>query len=178
MKTKLFTLLFFTILLFPSYSNAAEEQNAGDSVRHTVVEERETHSIFHKILLYIPNRILDVFDIFRVRLRAGPGVAVGVRATKLAQVYVGSYASLYAGLPGPRLRPFPKLPVGVETNSGATVSVVDATVTGGLGPDYSSTEFGFGAQLALVGFDIGFDPYELLDFAAGLLIFDLRDDDL
>ena len=176
---KLTLQIALTVLLISPYSLYAEEElAAGSSTRHTVVEDEETHSIFHKLLWYLPNRVFDILDIVRLRVRVGPGVAVGIRATKLAQVYVGSYASIYAGLPGPRLRPFPKLPAGIETNSGATVSVVDATVGAGLGPDYSPTEFGFGGQVALIGLDFGIDPYEIVDFAAGLLALDLRDDDI
>jgi hypothetical protein len=59
-----------------------------------------------------------------------------------------------------------------------SASVLDATVDGGIGPDYSPTEVGAGVQLAILGFDIGIDPVEIADFATGILTIDLRDDDL
>lgn len=142
-------------------------------------EETETgHSLGHKVLLYIPNRLLDALDIFRARVRVGPGIAVGARATKVAQGFIGTYFTAYAGLPGPRMRRLPKLPVGLESHTGIDVSVVEASAGAFVGPGYSPSEFGAGIQALFVGFDLGFDPVELLDFVAGLLFFDLRDDDL
>lgn len=141
-------------------------------------EEDDDHrSFLVGALLYIPNRILDVFDIFRLRVRVGPGIAVGARATEVASVYVGTYATLYAGLPGPRMRQMPKSPIGLESHTGATVSVADATVDGGIGPDYSPSEFGGGFQLGIIGIEFGVDPVELVDLVTGLVTVDIRDDD-
>jgi len=140
-------------------------------------DEKDKHSTLHIIACYLPNRVLDLLDIFRARIRVGPGFGVGVRATEVASAYVGSYATVYAGLPGPRGRSFPKSPVGLESHTGVTVSVVDATVDGGIGPDYSPTEFGVGGQLGIIGADIGFDPMELLDFGLGIFTVDVQKDD-
>ena len=129
------------------------------------------------ILMYIPNRVLDLFDIVRARLRLGPGIAIGARATEYADVFVGTYATVYIGLPGPRGRTLPRLPFGLESKSGAELSVADVTLEAGLGPDYGMTEIGFGFQLFLIGLDVGIDPFEIGDFAAGLLTFDPMDDD-
>lgn len=141
-------------------------------------EEDEGHSFLVGALLYIPNRVLDLFDIFRFRVRVGPGIAAGARVTEVVSLYAGTYATLYAGLPGPRMRQTPKLPIGFESLNGVSASVLDATVDGGIGPDYSPTEVGAGVQLAILGFDIGIDPVEIADFATGILTIDLRDDDL
>ena len=81
----------------------------GDSSEQQV----ESHSFLHKLVLYIPNRILDAFDMVRLRARVGPGVAVDARMTQPASVFAGSYYSVYVGLPGPRNRPMPKSPVGL-----------------------------------------------------------------
>ena len=129
------------------------------------------------ILMYIPNRILDAFDMVRARARIGPGFAVGVRATDYADAYVGAYATVYVGLPGARGRKMPRSPIGLESKSGAEVSVVDATVEGGVGPHYGKTEIGMSFQLALVGADVGFDPMEIVDFVVGFAGFDPQDDD-
>ncbi len=132
----------------------------------------------HRIVAYVPNRVLDALDVVRLRARVGPGFAVGVRATELADVYVGSYAALYLGLPGPRGRRVPKLPVGFENDHGVEVSVVDASSGFGFGPGYGATEFGAGFQAAILGIDLGIDPFEILDLAAGLVLLDPRGDDL
>ena len=138
----------------------------------------ESHGVIHKVAMYIPNRILDIFDIVRLRVRVGPGVAVDARATQVASVFVGSYGSVYAGLPGPRNRRLPKLPVGFESRSGVQASVADATVEGAVGPDYGPAEIGVGAQLLIVGLDVGVEPLEFVDLLAGLFFIDLRNDDL
>jgi hypothetical protein len=142
-----------------------------------LADESEGDGFLYGALVYIPNRLLDVFDIVRARVRLGPGLAVGARATELADVFVGSYASVYIGLPGPRGRVMPRLPAGLESKSGIEVSAADATLEAGLGPDYGDTEFGFGFQLAIVGVDIGVDPGEILDLVLGLVTIDIADDD-
>lgn len=161
----------------PALGEHSEDSQQEKQLEKKDEPEESDHSIGHRILFYIPDRVLDMFDIFRLRARVGPGVAVGVRATEVAQVYAGSYASVYAGLPGPRQRCLPRSPVGLESLSGVDVSVIEASVSGGIGPDYSPTEFGLGTQLAIIGFDFGVDPYEILDLVVGFAGFDLRDDD-
>lgn len=162
--------LLLAPLLCISPLHAADEESGEES--------SDDHSFLVGTLLYIPNRVLDVLDIFRLRVRVGPGFAAGVRATEVAQVYVGTYASVFAGLPGPRLRQTPKLPFGLESHNGASVSVVDATAGGGIGPDYSPSEFGGGVHLGIIGFEFGVDPVELADFVTGLVTVDIREDDL
>jgi hypothetical protein len=142
------------------------------------VTKEKGRSIAHQLILWAPNRVLDVFDIVRVRLRAGFGFGLGVRATKYLDAYAGSYTTVYAGLPGPRCRRIPKSPVGLESYNGAKASVIDLTVDGGIGPGYSPTEFGGGFQLILLGIDIGVDPFEIIDFAGGIILWDPRKDDL
>jgi hypothetical protein len=134
------------------------------------------HSFGHVVLLYIPNRVFDLLDIVRARLRVGPGLAVGARATELADFYLGTYGAVWAGLPGPRGKPEINWPFGMETKSGVEVSVADATAEGGV--HYGSLEVGLGAQLLIVGFDVGVDVLEAADFVTGLLTIDIEDDDL
>ncbi len=54
------------------------------------------------ILWYVPNRVLDLLDIFRLRIRVGPGLAANFRITDYGAFYIGNYNSVYVGLPGPR----------------------------------------------------------------------------
>lgn len=141
-------------------------------------DDSQGHGFFHTVLFYIPNRVFDLFDIVRLRLHVGPGIGIGARATEVLDAYLGSYASIYVGLPGPRMRPMPKLPFGVETFSGVEVSVADATVTGGMGPGYSPSEFGANIFLLLIGADVGLDPIELLDFVTGFILVPIRNDEM
>lgn len=158
----------------PSLAHALPPQDA------EVDAEAEPHpdrGFFGHLAWWLPNRLLDVFDIVRVRLRLGPGFGVGVRATELADVYLGSYVSVYLGLPGPRGEPKVNWPVGFESKTGAEISAAEATVEGQIGPNYGPFEFGLGAQVLLVGLDIGIEPFEIVDFAVGLLTFDPVGDD-
>jgi hypothetical protein len=165
MRITLLVVLFALILSGPVYGSDSEEEN-------------NDPGITHKILTYIPNRLLDVLDLGRLRVRVGPGMALGIRATEAADFFLGSYFTVYAGLPGPRNGHIPKLPVGVETKTGVEVSLADVTTEAVLmGPDYSNTEFGFGFQALILGLDFGVDPFEFVDLAAGLFLLDLRDDD-
>ena len=156
------------IACVPCLGNAAEDTSPAV----------EPHSILHKVVMYIPNRALDILDVVRLRVRIGPGVALDVRVTNLAAVFLGAYETVYAGLPGPRNGPTPKLPVGLENQIGAQASIVDVTAEGVAGPDYGPAEIGLGAQVLLVGFDAGVEPLELLDLVAGIFFIDLRADDL
>jgi hypothetical protein len=136
-------------------------------------------SFGHRLLFYIPNRIFDVLDIARARVRLGPGFAIGMRVTKYTDLFLGSYASAYVGLPGPRQTPRIPWPGGMESRSGLAASVADGTVTSySANPRYSSTEMGAGTQLILLGAELGVDPLEVFDFAFGLLFIDFREDDL
>jgi len=167
---RLMACLMIGLMMSAPYRGVAAEEESSDTT--------ESPGILHKIVMYIPNRVLDVFDIVRLRVRVGPGIAADVRATKVASAFVGSYASVYAGLPGPRNRPLPKLPVGLESQNGVQASVVDATVTGGIGPDYGPAEIGVGVQALIVGVDVGIEPLEIIDLLAGFFFIDLTKDDL
>ena len=140
--------------------------------------EKPHHSIGHKLLMYIPNRVLDLLDIVRLRVRVGPGLAAGVRVTDPLSVYVGSYVSAYAGLPGPRLEPTIKWPVVLESYNGATLSFLHVATGLGADPGYSPTEIGASLHLLLIGIDVDVDPMEAVDFIAGFFFLDPRGDDL
>src|SRR5258708_7862594 len=84
-----------------SHTYADESPSASSPDAEPLADDAPHHSVLHKVLLYIPNRIVDFFDIFRVRVRLGPGVAASVRATKYASAFIGTYATTYVGLPGP-----------------------------------------------------------------------------
>lgn len=136
----------------------------------------EGHSAGHVALYYIPNRVFDLLDIVRARLRLGPGLAFDARATEFADFFVGAYSSVWMGLPGPREAPVINWPFGLESRAGAEVSVVDATAEGGV--NYGFLEVGLGGQLVIIGVDVGVDVWEALDFITGLVTIDPGHDDL
>lgn len=141
-------------------------------------EPEPDYSFGHKLLWYIPNRISDVLDIVRARIRVGPGLEVGARATELVDFDLGGYATIFVGIPGPRRERVFNWPFGFDNMAGAEISVIDATTHYGDAPHYGVAEVGLGAQLAIIGFDLGVDVWEAVDFVTGLVTIDLEEDDL
>ncbi len=127
-----------------------------------------------KILFYIPDRVFDILDIVRLRIRVGPGISLGVRATKPLTAFIGPHMTVWAGLHGPRGRRWLPLPFGFEARSGAQLSVIDLAKSGCY---YGPLEVGFEFQLFLLGPNVGVAPYEVIDFIAGIFMIDLQNDD-
>lgn len=130
-----------------------------------------------RILWYIPNRVMDFLDVFRFRVRLGPGLAAGFRITNYAAFYWGEYYSVYGGIPGPRNPRYVRWPIGVESLKGIVFAGVDATDDTPYGPQYGPTEVDFGVHLGVAGADLGVDPLEFADFLSGFFLFDLERDD-
>ncbi len=132
-------------------------------------------SFGHRLLFYIPNRIFDIFDVARARVRVGPGFAVDARVTRYGDLYAGGYSTLFVGLHGPRTKPSIPWPAGFESRAGIkATSVADAATKG---PLYGYGEVGVGFQAAILGIDIGVDPVEILDLLLGFFFIDLAGDD-
>lgn len=146
----LVTPLFTQYVLAEPYENSRNHQATdtdiewGDSyvedTEHELItqqrknrdREEDGHSLAHSVLFYLPNRIFDVLDIVRARVKVGPGFGAGVRVTDVGELYLGSYASVFAGLPGPRQQPAIPIPAGIESRGGVKVSVLDGTVGKGV----------------------------------------------
>jgi len=154
---------------------AAAAAPAGETAAQEAAPEKQPKSFGHRLLFYIPNRICDVFDLVRARVRVGPGFAVGARVTRYGEVFLGGYTSLFVGLPGPRLEPSFPWPFGIENRAGVTV-IADATTTEGR-PEYGYGEVGAGFQAVIAGVEVGVDPVEALDLVLGFLFIDLTGDD-
>lgn len=182
LRSLAFAIILLAILVTPVLSEDVQtskdnEKVTGFKKESSAIEQGKESNSFIAVLLYLPNRILDITDIFRVRVRVGPGIAAGVRITDAADLYMGSYVSMYAGLPGPRGRKLPRSPIGAESYNGAEISFAEATTGFGFGPDYAFSEVGLDAQIALVGFALSIDPVELVDFIVGIFTIDIMNDD-
>ncbi len=130
-----------------------------------------------RVLWYVPNRFMDLVDVFRFRVRVGPGLAAGMRVTDFGSFYFGEYHSVYGGLPGPRNLRYVRLPVGVESLKGVVFCGVNATDDTPYGPEYGPTEVDVGVHLGVAGMEAGFDPLEFADFLTGFFFFDFERDD-
>ncbi len=171
MRRTAISLLFLTLLPVPALADATP-----DEAEPQLEEREEEERTKHPILFYLPNRMFDLLDLVRARVRVGPGVAVSGRVTKPVSVTAGFYASIFAGLPGPRGRAKIPWPVGIENYAGADISVFGVS-TKGFGPNYGMAEIGVGVQAGLPGLDVGLDPLEALDLLLGFVFVDLQDDD-
>ena len=124
------------------------------------------------IVAYLPNRIMDILDIVRLRARGGLGYGVSPRASQEAAFVWGNYETFYLGFPGPRKRVgFPHL-VGRENLNGE----IDADETEG-GPNYGINEFGMGLHLGILGVDLAIEPDEAIDAIVGIFLQDPQTDD-
>ena len=135
------------------------------------VQENEGTPWWGHVLLWVPNRILDLIDIFRVDVGVGPSVGAVVRVTEYAQAGYRQMApaSLRVGDFGRQM------PVIVEASNEIGVSPLfkqskDRSLCPG--------EVGAGADLLLVGAYGGVCLDEAVDFLAGIFFIDLKDDDL
>ena len=161
---------------------AVERADAEESISSPAVSRPDSGvslrpSWGKRILCYAPNRVLDFVDMFRARLRLGPGLAVNLRMTDYGAFYYGKYNTVYVGLPGPRAPHRMRLPVGKESLNGIVLAGVDATDDTPHGPEYGAAEADVGVQLLVVGAEVGVDAVEFIDFLAGLVFLDPRDDD-
>lgn len=186
MRTLILSLLFvFGVLISgslwaePRASSAVK--NSTDEVKTSpkpawgefeVVEQEKTDRPWPlKALLWVPNRILDFIDIFRVDLGAGPAVGVVGRITKYGQFGYRNMmpASLRIGDFGR------KAPVMMERSNEF-----------GIGPAFVDSkdrkictgELGVGLDLFIVGGYAGVCVDELADFVTGIFFVDLKGDDL
>ncbi len=137
--------------------------------------EARADGFISKLLLYLPNRVCDVFDLARARVRVGPGFALGGRVTRYGELSVNAYTSIFVGLHGPRTKARIPWPAGLECRAGAA-AVVDAS-TDFTAPTYGYGEIGLGFHAGLIGIDVGADPVEALDLVLGFFMIDLTGDD-
>ena len=135
-------------------------------------------SVGHALLWYIPNRISDILDIIRLRIRLGPGLALGARVTELVDFNLGGYGTVFVGIPGPRRERRFNWPIGFESMAGAEFLWWDGTTHGHGGPHYGAVEVGLGLQAVLVGFDLGIDVWEIVDLVTGIVFIDPVEDDI
>jgi len=163
-----------TVLLAQESPERAAPPSAGEPQGREKAAPSEKKRTTYPVLMYLPNRIFDLLDIVRLRVRVGPGISVGVRATKPASAFAGFHSTLFAGLPGPRGKAEIPFPVGLDVRGGAQASVVDLSSKAVY---YDPLEVGFELQPFILGLNIGIGVFEILDFATGFLFVDLQDDD-
>lgn len=131
----------------------------------------EASSWVSDILLYIPNRLLDLLDVFRVDVGVGASVGAVVRVTQYAQVGYRQMVpvSLRVGDFG---RHFPAL---VESSNELGVS---PAFKQSADRQVCPAEIGLGGDLLIAGAYGGICLDELADFFGGIFMIDFKGDDL
>ena len=122
------------------------------------------------VLLWIPNRIMDFIDVFRIDVGIGPAIGGVARFSKYGQIgYRHMYPFSFRAGDFGRKMPF-LLETEYEQGVGDTFrQSSDRTVC--------NTEIGLGLDLGLGGY-AGICAEEMLDFFAGLVFIDLEADDI
>lgn len=131
-----------------------------------------------RLAWYVPNRLLDLADIFRLRLKFGWGLSGSARATDNAAFFAGKHSVAYIGLPGARSTGGLRSPLGYENQHGLVVAGVDASDDVAHPPWYEFTECGLGLHVGPLGIEGGVTPTEIADFLTGIFFLDISKDDI
>jgi hypothetical protein len=129
-------------------------------------------SVGHTILMYIPNRVLDAFDMARAGVNLGPGVGIQLKATDPIQVTFLSRISVGVGLESLR-----HMPVYASAEAAAAIGPLGGDANLGLGWYQSPTDIRVELHPFIVGAHVAIDPVEIADFILGFLTIDIRKDD-
>ena len=131
----------------------------------------KSEDLTRKVILYIPNRILDLIDVIRLDLGIGSAIGYVFRVTKYGQFGYRKMkpASFRVGFLG-RKWPF----------------LYEKVSEYGIGPSFRTSrerkvtdfELGMGAELFVLGAYAGLSFDELFDFFGGLVGYDYKLDDI
>jgi hypothetical protein len=144
----------------------------------SVSDEEVAPGFFTKTLWYLPNRVLDLLDIVRLRAAVGPGLEAGVRITDVSSLYAGKSRAVWLGLPGERTPGGLPHVAGVTQKRGLVLFGVDATDLTPYPPRYEFSEIGVQLHLGVAGVEAGIVPNAMVDFLFGLIGKDWSGDDL
>ena len=126
-------------------------------------------NLFDVLLYYVPNRVLDFIDIWRLNIGLGCGFGVNVRVTELAEIGYGQYSTTRFGMKG-RV-----LPVYEENINESGIAILGYQ-SGCLQRD--PTEIGADLHLGIIGAQAAASLAEAADFITGFILIDLQGDDL
>jgi hypothetical protein len=135
------------------------------------VEVNEGTPWWAEVLLYIPNRVRDLIDVFRVDVGVGASVGGVIRVTEYAQA--GYRQMMPVSL---RVGDFGRqFPIVVESSNEIGVS---PAFKQSADRDICEAEVGLGLDVLLVGGYGGICLDELADFIGGIFLVDFKGDDL
>lgn len=174
----LFICIFTSIALLMASAAIAQPENPvhvspkkpwGD---FEVVKEDVGYPWWGDVLAWLPNRVMDLVDVFRVDIGVGPSTGGVIRISKYAQAGYRSFSptSIRVGDFGRE-----RLPFMAETSGEIGIS---PSFKQSKDRDVCTGEIGVGVDPFLFGAYAGICVEELVDFVAGIFFFDIMDDDL
>jgi hypothetical protein len=145
---------------------------AGLGPRAAAAESRDGRPFLVGALLYLPNRIFDIGDLFRLGVDVGPGVGIDLQATQLVQLKLLSRLSVGVGYQTLR-----HLPVKASADAAFGVGPIGGSPAGGLGWYRSPSDIRLEFHLLVLGAHVAVDPVEWIDLPLGLVGLDPAHDD-
>jgi hypothetical protein len=136
------------------------------------IPENDDVPIGDQLLYWLPNRLLDFWDILRVDAGVGPSYGGAVRVTRFLQAGSRNFVpgSLRVGAMGRRL------PIMLETSDEEGFAPFDYFPSAQR--DVCTYEVGVGLEFLVAGAYLGVCPEEIFDFIGGIFLLDFEHDDL
>lgn len=161
---------------FPAPEDApvkASAEKPAEKPAEAPPKKDESRGFLMGVVMYLPDRVFDLFDVARAGVNLGPGAGIQLKATDAVQLTAMARTSVGLGLETLRHSP---VAAGAETS--ASVSIVGAGADAGLTWPQSPTDIRVELHPLIVGAHAAVDPVEILDFVLGFALIDIRDDDL
>jgi hypothetical protein len=159
----------YAMSLVQEEEKAAESTETADEADE---EEEESRSLLTHILLYLPNRFFDLFDIARAGVSVGPGIGVDLTATKYLNATLMAKASVGLGLQTLR-----HLPIESAAYTSVGAGPIQLDLEPGLSWYRSPGEIRAELHVLIVGAHAAVDPVEIFDLLVGFFLFDPVGDD-
>jgi len=135
-------------------------------------QDEDSRPVLVSILLYLPNRVLDLFDIARAGVSVGPGIGIDLTATELLNLTLMFKTSVGVGYQTLR-----HLPIEAAAYADVGAGPIKLDADPGFSWYRSPGDFRVELYVLLVGAHAALEPIEILDFLVGLIGLDPVEDD-
>lgn len=154
--------------------SVAQEEPLDEKQEVTEEEPKEAKKrpFFIDLILYVPNRLFDLFDVVRAGVSVGLGLGVDLTATKYLNATLMTKASVGVGYQTLR-----HLPIEAASYAMIGVGPVKAAADPGLAWHRSPGDIRVELFLFFLGGHLAVEPFEVFDFAVGIIGFDPMQDD-
>jgi len=155
----------------PALEPPANAVPAGDDEADEA-EDEDSRPVLLGVLLYLPNRVLDLFDIARAGVSVGPGIGVELTATRFLNLALMFKTSVGVGLQTLR-----HLPIEATAYTAVGAGPLVLALDPGLNWHRSMGDLRVDLHALLLGAHVALEPIEMLDFLVGFFGLDPADDD-